>query len=351
MVSIHDKSGLDNLLRAAGLRPQQIHRIRTNFLKHFEGAGRSLRGIDDGLRRELMSSIDFHPLELEERLDSRVDGASRLLFKQASGLLLESVILRIATGRCSLCVSCQVGCAAGCRFCATGQMRQAVDLTAHEIVDQLVQANAILKPDNQRVRNIVFMGMGEPFHNEEEVVKAIELLTDSSGIHHPAMKILVSTVGVPDAMTRFARAFPDVNLALSLHSVDAGIRESVIPIARRIALSDIREAVAEVESLRGGRSMMIEYLLLRGVNDSDEQISALAEWLEGLNVHINLIPFNPGGDDDSLQPTPRARREEIAEDLKARGFLCTLRYSLGADIAAACDQLVSKRNRSLITGP
>ena len=306
-------------------------------------------GLEEGIRTQLEESIAFHSLSLQDRLDSEVDGATRLIFRQGRSLFLESVILRMNSGRTSLCVSCQIGCAAGCRFCATGQMRQAVDLSTDEILDQLVQANALLKAEDRRIRNIVFMGMGEPFHNEAAVAEAIERLTDPSGFNHPPMKILVSTVGVPDAMIRFAARFPKVNLALSLHSVDSKTRQKIIPIARRLPLPEIREALSQVEVLRGGSPLMIEYLLLDGVNDSDAEIEALIDWLKGLNVHINLIPFNKSDSSDSLRPTPPPRQRAIGETLKARGFSCTLRYSLGADIAAACGQLVTATNRKILS--
>ena len=348
MVSIHENEKIDLLLRASGLQPKDVQRLRTNFFKHFGGGQGALSAIGEPLKNELAAAISFHSLELTERLDSEVDGASRLIFRQGRGLLLESVILRMATGRCSLCISCQVGCAAGCRFCATGQMRQAVNLTADEILDQLVQANGLLQAEDRRTRNIVFMGMGEPFHNEAAVTAAVSQLIDPTAFNHSAMKILVSTVGIPDAMVRFATRFPQVNLALSLHTVDQDTRQQIIPVARRISLDDIRDALVQVEDLRAGRTMMIEYLLLDGINDSDLQITALGDWLEGLSVHVNLIPFNPSVGEGELRPTPVERRVAIGAALKARGFTCTLRYSLGADIAAACGQLVTEANRTLL---
>lgn len=348
MVSIHDRTLYESALRKAGVSHQQARRLRIQFFKHFEGCESALASVEALARKQLSDSVLFHSLELKQRIDSSVDGASRLIFEQARGLLLESVILRVDTGRTALCISSQIGCAAGCVFCATGQMRQAVNLSPSEILDQVIQAGEILRIENRRIRNIVFMGMGEPFHNEDAVSLSVDRLLDSQTFNHSANRILVSTVGAPDAMIRFATRFPDVNMALSLHAADTKTRESIIPVARRIQLPALREAVAEVEELRGGRPMMIEWVLLDGINDTDEHLEALASWLKGLSVHINLIPFNAPAEGGNLRPTPPQRRDSFAASLKDRGFTCTLRYSLGSDIAAACGQLVTSTNRFVL---
>src|SRR5262249_54073406 len=152
--------------------------------------------------------LEFHPLELASRHDSARDGASKLVFRTRQGPLIESVILRMTTGRTALCVSTQVGCAANCDFCATGKMGIARNLSAAEIVDQLVQANELLAAENRSVRNLVLMGMGEPFHNEDQVYAALDLLADPACFHLNLKRVLVSTVGIPEAMVRCARRFP-----------------------------------------------------------------------------------------------------------------------------------------------
>src|SRR6185369_10311666 len=154
------------------------------------------------------------------------------------------------TGRVSLCVSSQVGCAAACSFCATGQMGIAKSLSAAEILDQVVLAGERMRAEDRAVRNIVFMGMGEPFHNEEAVYDAITALLAPEMFHYPAGRILISTVGIPDAMIRCARRFPEVNLALSLHSVRQDVRERLIPLAAKSRLDDLREAIARVNQIQ-----------------------------------------------------------------------------------------------------
>ena len=351
-VDATDRFGLDQLRRACRVDPQAVRRFCTALFKH---------GLDDGqslaaLPREMADRVRLHSLELHRCCDSQQDGASKLLFRTQQGMLIEAVVLRIATGRTTLCVSSQVGCAAACEFCATGKMGIARNLSAAEIVDQMVQANQMLREEDRRIRNLVFMGMGEPFHNEENVYQALEMLLEPRQFHHPASRILVSTVGLPEAMIRCAGRFPSVNLALSLHSVRQEVRERLIPLAAQNPLSELRRAIAAVnriQSERGGSSsatVMIEYLMLAGVNDSDDDAAELAAWLSGLAVHANLIPFNPIDGAPDLTASPQRVRDRFARRLKRAGIPTTIRYSLGADVAAACGQLVRRENRETARG-
>lgn len=349
MVSIHDDVGLESLRKQWRADPYVIRRLTSTWCKKGWTVAELAASLSEGERERTLQKVAFHALTLDSRHDSTLDGASKLLFRTAGGQLLESVILRIRSGRTSLCVSSQVGCAVRCGFCATGQMGVAVSLRHDEILDQLVQANQILRAEKRSVRNVVFMGMGEPFHNEAEVTRAVEALLAKERFHLSPAHALVSTVGIPDAMIRFARRFPDVGLALSLHSARQDRRREIIPLANRHPLEQLREAI--VESLRHShRPIMIEYLLLADVNDQPDDLSALAEFCRGLDVHINLIPFNPiAADafrDQPLTASPPAVQQRFARSLKDAGFRVTVRRSLGSDVAAACGQLVQKFERT-----
>jgi 23S rRNA (adenine2503-C2)-methyltransferase len=186
------------------------------------------------------------------------------------------------------------------------------------------------------------MGMGEPFHNEDVLVEVIERLTDPAWFNLSPKKILVSTVGITDGMLRFAQRFPNVGLALSLHSVRDEPRRSIMPIAKRYPLDDLQRTLRDVNALQD-RPVMLEYLMLDGINDTDEDAEALIAWTEGLDVHLNLIPFNPV-DDAPLRGTPRERCLAFGDTLKAAGRTTTVRHSLGRDIEAACGQLVKREN-------
>jgi len=342
-ISIFDRPGFEVLRKELRLDPTVVRRLRVDLLKHFLSDEAALSNFPASER------IALHTLSIYHRSDSTVDGATKLLLKTGSGMLIESVILRVASGRTALCVSSQVGCAAACDFCATGKMGIARNLSPAEILDQLLIAGQLLATEKRKVRNIVFMGMGEPFHNEENLYATLEALTAPDLFHHPPTKLLVSTVGVADAMLRCAERFPSVNLALSLHSVRQEIREQLIPLARVYPLDQLRETVREVNT-KTQSPVMIEYLLLAGRNDSLDDARELIAWVSGLRVHVNLIPYNPIEESPHLVGSDKPTREAFAAQLKAAGIATTLRYSLGQDIAAACGQLVRHENRKQAIG-
>jgi 23S rRNA (adenine2503-C2)-methyltransferase len=340
MISIHDASALDQLRSRLRFDPDCIRRLRKAFYKKQATADDALTEIPESQRDEVRREVAFHSLSLHSRHDSAHDGASKLLFRTAEGQLIESVILRIASGRTSLCVSSQVGCAVRCRFCATGQKGLIQDLARDQIVDQVIQANQLLRDEGRSIRNVVFMGMGEPLLNESAVYDSLDLLLSPRCFDLSASKVLISTVGIPDAMVRCAERFPRVRLALSLHSARQPEREKIIPLARRYPLHALRESIARVTALQR-RPLMIEYLLLDGANDSAEDLDALIEYLREYDVHLNLIPYNPISAATDLRGTPIERRRAFAETLTDAGFKVTIRYSLGSDIAAACGQLAT----------
>ena len=217
MVSIHDLVGMEALRSRLRIDPDRMRWLRNAFYKQHCDADEALSELPQDRRLDFASEVACQSLELQERHDSQLDGASKLIFRTAGGHSIESVILRIASGRTALCVSSQVGCAVRCGFCATGQMGIAQDLTAAEILDQVVQANRILRPEKRSIRNVVFMGMGEPLHNETAVCQAAEVLQSPLCFGLSPRHILVSTVGIPAAMVRCARQLPRVRIALSLH--------------------------------------------------------------------------------------------------------------------------------------
>ncbi|GAB5441491.1 MAG: 23S rRNA (adenine(2503)-C(2))-methyltransferase RlmN [Fuerstiella sp.] len=370
-----DDTALEQFRRRHQIDPQHVRRFRNAMLKSFAS--------DTDVAAVLPHSdeLQLHSLTLASQHDSMVDGATRLLFDTRSDLRLETVILRIGqrkntdvhstdtagnssvrqndaerrqaiNGRTTVCVSSQVGCAAACSFCATGQMKVARNLSTVEILDQVVQAGQLLRAEGRSVNNVVFMGMGEPFHNESAVCSAVEQLLLPSHFDRSPRQILVSTVGIPDAMVRFAKRFPAVNLALSLHSVRPEIRRSLIPLADRYPLKDLHAAIETVNEIQN-RPVMIEYLMLDQLNDSTTDSDLLCGWLAGLNCRINLIPFNPVSHAPQLNGSPEYRIQAFAETLRSAGFETTVRYSLGRDVAAACGQLIREQQlkRPFSRGP
>lgn len=345
-ISIYDSPAIDRLRAELKFEPRRLRALRTAYFKKFRGVDAALAELPDDVCQLFADRVEFHPLTIAEVRNSEIDGATKLVLRTPSGYLIESVIMRTGTGRVALCVSSQVGCAAACEFCATGQMGVAKSLSTAEILDQVAVANEHLAPEGRSVRNIVFMGMGEPFHNEETIYETINALLSPELFHYPPGRILISTVGIPDAMIRCARRFPKVNLALSLHSVNQEVRERLIPLAAKYPLDELRAAVKSVNEIQKN-TVMVEYLMLAGVNDSPADANALAAWLTGLDAHVNLIPYNAIASAPSLRSTERPERDAFAAILREAGFVTTIRYSLGADIAAACGQLVQSENRAI----
>ncbi len=339
-VSLYDPQAVEQLRRELRIDPQWFRDLRNDLFKRFRSDDDALNRFGDAGR------VMLHSLDLFQSVDSKIDGATKLLLRTEAGMLIESVILRIETGRTTLCVSSQVGCAAACEFCATGKMGIARNLAPDEILDQVLQAGQVLASEDRKIRNVVFMGMGEPFHNEENLYRAIELLTAPEFFNISPTKILVSTVGVADAMLRCVERFPRVNLALSLHSVRQDVRERLIPLAAKFPLDQLRQTIVEINRQQTV-TVMIEYLMLAGVNDSIEDALELIEWLTGLNVHVNLIPYNPIDDAPQLVATERPAIAEFSRPIRKAGFKTTVRHSLGNDIAAACGQLVRRENREI----
>lgn len=275
-------------------------------------------------------------LALLERHDSQTDGATKLVFRCAEdGARVEAVVLRIASGRTSLCISSQVGCAANCQFCATGSMGFVRNLSAAEMLDQVLLAKRLLHGEERTLRNVVVMGMGEPLRNEENLFQCLEILRDPRFFNLSENHLMVSTVGIPDAMVRFSERFPTIQLALSLHSARQEVRERIMPVGKVHTLGKLKTVFPIVGKL------MVEYLMLKGVNDGPEDLAALIGFLRGTGARINLIQFNahPGA---VFQPVTLEARKAFGDALKAAGFKVTLRYSLGDDIAAACGQLAGR---------
>jgi 23S rRNA (adenine2503-C2)-methyltransferase len=338
MTSIFDNEAIEALAARKRVDRHQLRLLRNGFFKQGKGPTEALALLEESTRTSLTNQIEFHAIEPAGQHDSDLDGASKYLFSTTEGHLIETVALRIVSGRITLCLSSQVGCGCDCRFCASGRMGLTRNLTTAEILDQLIQANLILGLQGERVRNLVFMGMGEPFHNERHLFDALKVLHSSACFDIAPRLITVSTVGIPASMRRFAHAFPKTNLALSLHSAHPETRRQLVPLAEKFPLQEIREALLEVTRVQQ-KTVLIEYVMLEAINDSDDDITRLHRFLDGIPVHINLIPYNTIEGALKLTGSDLVRRVAFATSLKRLGYKVTLRRSLGADIAAACGQL------------
>jgi 23S rRNA (adenine2503-C2)-methyltransferase len=284
------------------------------------------------LRSALEATIPLSSLSLEREAFS-VDGTEKALLHTADNRPVEAVLMRYRDGRRSLCVSSQSGCPLTCTFCATGAMKFGRNLTASEILDQALHFRR-----KEPVTNLVFMGMGEPLINVDNVLASCERLPEI-GIANS--HTTVSTVGwIPGIQKMADPATPNVRLALSLHAADPALRSELMPVNDRYPLPDVLDAVREWHAARK-RKVFIEYVMLDGVNDRYEQAVQLAKLLQPANVFkVNLIPYNPtdGGYSGSSRGAIEAFRDALAE----RGVVATVRLTRGRDIDAACGQLAAK---------
>ena len=342
MFAIYDTENIEELRRRNAIQPHRIKQFRNALFKHAADWEESLSHLPENSRSEFERSIKFQCLDLIECHDSKIDGASKLVFRTYDGHLLESVILRPDTGRTALCISSQVGCACHCTFCATGKMGFSRHLSRDEILDQVLQAARLIKGEGRAIRNVVFMGMGEPLLNPVNVSQALHVLKDPAFFNYPGSYLRVSTVGIPQTFVHFAERHPDLRMALSLHSARQEVRQALMPLSGNYTLETLRSALISVAE---HGKVMVEYLMLAGVNDGSEDLQALINYLSGINVHINIIPFNEY-EGCELKGSSLSKRKAFTDGLKAAGFDTTLRYSMGADIAAACGQLAQNGGNS-----
>ncbi len=296
------------------------------------------------LLQEIIALTDFSALSLSSE---QTDGKTgKFLLKTTDGLEIESVLIPMQAGG-TLCVSSQVGCRMGCAFCETGRMGLLRNLKPEEIVSQLFVARFLL---NFSVRNIVFMGMGEPFDNYDAVIQAFRILTDPHGFGFGPNHLTISTSGCIDGIYRLMNENgPLPNLAVSLNAPTDELRCKLMPITRKYPLSMLYEAIKAFCS-QTGRQVLIAYVLIKGQNDSLAHADQLAHYLRGLDVKINLIPYNPQSN-DRYQPPEQPILEAFTAHLRNQGYYTLLRQTKGQKIMAACGQLGNlelKRRRAAL---
>jgi 23S rRNA (adenine2503-C2)-methyltransferase len=281
------------------------------------------------------------PRVVEERRSA--DGSTRLVLTLADGARVEAVHMprAVVRPRVTVCLSSQVGCAMGCSFCATARMGLVRNLEASEIVGQLLAVLRRLGPASASALNLVFMGMGEPLHNVDALVRALDVLSDPSGLGVAPSRITVSTAGHVSGLERLAASRHRPELAVSINAPNDALRERLMPIGKRWPLHELRAAL-ERWPRRPHQKITLEYVLLAGVNDADEDADGLARFAIGLRHVVNVIPFNAwGGGPSPYEPPPAPRVEAFVRRLRERGCLVTLRKSRGQDVRAACGTLVT----------
>ena len=264
---------------------------------------------------------------------SQIDGTRKYLFELEDGNVIESVLMRYKHGN-SVCISSQVGCRMGCRFCASTLDGLERNLRPSEMLEQIYR---IQRDIGERVSNVVVMGSGEPMDNYDNLIRFIHLLTDENGLHISQRNVTVSTCGIVPRIRQFAEENLQVTLALSLHAPNDEVRKTLMPVANSFALKDVLDA-CHYYFEKTGRRLTFEYSLVKGVNDNLDEARALADLLKGQHGHVNLIPVNPIKERDFKQ-SDRKAVEEFKQYLEKRGINVTVRREMGRDIDGACGQL------------
>ncbi len=292
------------------------------------------------LRQKMAAEIRWQAFTPETVLHSSDGETIKTLLRLPDDRAIEAVLMYYDERR-TLCISSQSGCAMGCVFCATGQMGFGRHLTSGEIVAQVMYYARQLAAEGNKVTNVVVMGMGEPFHNYDATLAAIDRLNDAEGMGLGARRFTISTVGLVPAIRRFADERRQVNLAISLHAANDADRSALLPVNQRYPIAELIEACRYYVQ-HTGRRVTYEFALIRDVNDTPEVAQELAGLLSGLLCHVNVIPLNPT-DQYSGQATTPARAEAFCQVLSSAGIPCTIRIRRGIDIHAGCGQLASSR--------
>lgn len=324
--------------------------------------GKSAQSFDDmtniskDFRTLLENKAAIRSLEVAAKEQSALDGTVKFLFKLEDGLMIESVLIPpeknspAAEKRLTLCVSTQVGCPLDCKFCATGTMGFFRNLTAGEIVDQVIQAQKFAP---RRISNLVFMGMGEPMLNYDNVMKSVEILNSETSFNIGARHITLSTAGYADQIRRMADENRKVKLALSLHSLDNEKRTLLMPITKKYSIDVLLDAL-DYYYRKTRHRPTFEYILFDGFNDAKEDLDRFINVSKRFPCKVNVIPYHsiafthpdPSGIAAGLKPTPRRRIDEFVEALRRASITVMVRSSAGEDINAACGQLAVKEEAS-----
>ena len=323
---------LKDLMTCLGEKPFRAKQIYSWLHEHLVISYEEMCNIPASLKKKL----EPYPITALEKVDmqiSAIDGTRKYLFRLSDGNVIESVLMRYKHGN-SVCISSQVGCRMGCRFCASTIGGLTRCLLPSEMLDQIYRIQADL---GERISNVVVMGTGEPLDNYDNLLRFIHILTEEGGLHISQRNLTVSTCGLVPKMYDLAEEKLQITLALSLHAPNDVKRRELMPVANRYSMDEVLEACRNYFE-KTGRRITFEYSLVAGVNDSQEDALQLAERIGGLNCHVNLIPVNPIKERSFIRSTRQAV-ENFKIKLEKCGINVTIRREMGSDIDGACGQL------------
>ena len=337
---LYDQSSetLQAVLRELGQPAFRLKQLEEGLYQHRYMDFGEFSTIPKSLLDALEEKFSLFPLEVIREIVSRDKQTQKFLFKLSDDNYIETVLMHYE-GRHTVCISTQVGCPMGCVFCATGQMGYTRNLTAGEILSQIIFCMRRLADEGKDLTNVVYMGMGEPFLNYDDVMASIARLTDQKGLNFGARRITISTVGILPRIRQFTEAKSQVNLALSLHAPNDALRSSLVPSNEFYPLKSLIEASKKYTDYTH-RRVLIEYALIDGVNDTLALADELATLLHGMLCLVNLIALNPS-QDGGLKGSPREKVEAFRDRLMKRSIQTTIRLKRGIEINAGCGQLAT----------
>jgi 23S rRNA (adenine2503-C2)-methyltransferase len=324
---------LEAILKELGQPAFRAKQLYEWLHKKLAGSYDEMLNLSKELRSGLKESYPLTVLKEVDSLHSENDGTIKYLFRLMDDRVIESVLMKYHHGN-SVCISSQVGCRMGCKFCASTIGGKERDLLPSEMLDQIYRIQSLT---GERVSNVVVMGTGEPLDNYDNLIRFLRLLTDEKGLNISARNITVSTCGIPDRIRDLAKEDLAITLALSLHAPNNDIRKKLMPVAAKYELSEVLEAFRYYYE-ETGRRLTFEYSLVDGVNDEEEHAKELCRLIRGLNCHVNLIPVNPIKE-RNYRKSESKKIQIFKNTLEKNRINVTIRREMGADIDAACGQL------------
>lgn len=337
-----DFAAQKQFLAGRGEPAYRAAQIKRGFFVDLADSWEGISVLPKALRLDLAAAVPWNAMEQLTTRTAPQGETVKILLQCHDGVKIETVLMRHKDGRNTVCVSSQAGCGMACAFCATGTMGLKRNLTSEEIVEQVIHFARWLKPKKEKVTNIVLMGMGEPFHNYDNVMDALRILNDKDGFNLGARHMSISTCGIVPGILKLADEKFQVNLAISLHAGTDKVRNTFMPVNKAYPLAKLMAAVRTYME-KTNRQVMFEYLLLRGVNDRPEDAEAVAKLLgpDYRLVHVNVIKYHPT---QGFDATDRPQRLAFVQWLHDLGVPATHRVTFGEEIDAACGQLALKGN-------
>ena len=342
-ISIHDEKKVKELLEKNGFKSFRYAQIENAIYKNNIIDFEQIDTLPKEIRSLLSENCFYTSLSIHSTTTSDNGQTTKFLFKTHDDKLIEAVIMRHLSGRNTLCVSCQAWCPMGCSFCATGKLGLLRNLSFYEIIDEIMFAVHHLAREEKKLRNIVYMGMGEPFLNYENLKESINIACTQKKLDLSNRRITVSSCGIVPGIDRFAEDFPQTSLAISLHAPNDVARSAIMPVDHTYPLSELMASLDRYVE-KTNKRIFYEYIMIQGATDKIEYAHELANLLRGKLAHVNFIPYNPGEGTgwNDYKPSSKIIIKKFQETLEKVGIPSTVRHTMWDDIDAACGQLALK---------